>query len=559
MITHLFIKDYILIDYLDLDLRDGFTAITGETGAGKSILIGAIGLILGARAESKSIKEGAKKAIIEAEFDLSESDGLDEVFRDNDLDLSTSIILRREITSRGGRAFVNDTPVSLQLLRQVGEFLVDIHSQHHNMLIGDASYQMQVLDSLAQNKEALSAYRAAYEDYRKVRIALKKEEEEVENQKKEEEFVRFQVHQLEDAHLKPGELEQVNEKLSAARYASEIIEALSSVVTLSDEDDVTDRIALSMRLLSRVSGHHSETDALAERLESIKIELDDLTADAEALRETIDLDPEEKEALEQRSDEIQSLLYKHRATDLDDLIRIRDDYRARLERIDFSDERLDRLKQDLAEKRATAEKLALILRERRKAAAEDLLVPLHGMMKELGIAGATFRAELKPTAELGHYGMDEVQFLFSTNKASRLEPIRDIASGGEISRFMLALKAILARHAVLPTVIFDEIDTGVSGEAAERVGRVMQELSSHIQVLAITHLPQIASLADRQLLVYKEETEQGYETRIRTLEDQDERAAHIATMLSGVTLSGAALENAKSLLESGRRSRKTKK
>ncbi|MCI6279175.1 MAG: DNA repair protein RecN [Bacteroidales bacterium] len=553
MITHLFIKDYILIDHLDIDLREGFTAITGETGAGKSILIGAIGLILGARAESKSIKEGAKKSVIEAEFDLSGVEGLKGLFEENDLDYSPLCILRRELTQRGSRAFVNDTPVSAVLLRQIGERLVDIHSQHHNMLIGDTEYQLGVLDILAGNEALLEEYREAYEAFVRARRALKKEEEEIEKQRKEEEFIRFQVRQFEEAKLKPGELEEVTEKLSAARHASEIIDALTSVSDLGSEDGVTDRIAQSLRRLSRVTGAHTATDEIAERLESLKLELQDLTAEAETLREDIELDPEEKEALEARADEIQSLLFKHKASDMDDLIRIRDDYRERLNRLDFTEDRLRALRDKLQEALSGAEILAERLRERRQTAAGEMDAPLHVLMKELGIAGATFKAEVVPSKALTPTGGDEVRFLFATNKASHLEPIRDVASGGEISRFMLALKTILAKKAILPTVIFDEIDTGVSGEAAEKVGRVMQELSRNLQVLAITHLPQIASLADRQLLVYKEETNGGFKTGIKVLDDPEERAVQIASMLSGTKLTEAALENARLLLENGKK------
>ena len=556
MITHLFIKDFILIDSLDLDLKEGFTAITGETGAGKSILIGAIGLILGARADSKSIKEGAKKAVIEAEFDLSGIVGLKELFETNDLDYSTLSILRRELTPRGSRAFVNDTPVSAVLLRQIGEHLVDIHSQHHNMLIGDAAFQLGVLDTLAQNGDLLLAYQEAYHAFIEAKKELRREVEEIEKQKKEEEFVRFQVKQLEEARLKTGELDTLTEKLSAARHAAEIIEALSSVVSLGEDDGegltVTDQIAQSLRLMARVSGHHAATDELYERLESIKIELQDVTSNADALREEIELDPEEKEALEARIDELQSLLFKHKVTDIDELISLRDEYRRRLDLLYFSDEHLTELKERVRLREKEARALASQLLERREAEAKALVAPLHALMQELGIAGAAFKVDFKALETLTPTGADEVIFLFATNKSSHLLPIREVASGGEMSRFMLALKTILAAKATLPTVIFDEIDAGVSGEAAEKVGKVMRSLSQNLQVLAITHLPQIAALADRQLLVYKQETAEGFKSHIRTLESLEERTGQIASMLSGANRTEAALENARVLLLNGR-------
>ena len=557
MLTHLLVKDYILIDFLDLDVRDGFSAITGETGAGKSVLIGAINLILGGRADSRAILPGAAKSVIEAEFVLSGSEGLEASFAENDIDYGELCILRREVTARGSRAFVNDTPVSLSLLKQIGSHLVDIHSQHHNMLIGDAAYQLEVLDTLAGNGPLLEEYGAAYRSYLAAVRSLRQTRAEIDERKREEEFVRFQARQLTEANLRVGEYELLTSKLSAARHAEEIREALGAVSSLGEERGgepaVTEVVGDALRMLTRISGHLPRAEELRERLESLKIELEDIVSSAADIEEDIELDADEKEALERRSDEIQTLLFKYRLSDVDELIRLRDDFTRKLEELDVSDERLADLARKAEEREKAAAALAGKLHERRETAAGELDAPLHRLMKELGIAGAAFRVDFARSKSLTPGGLDEVRFLFATNKNSLLQPIREVASGGEISRFMLALKTILAKKATLPTVIFDEIDTGVSGETAEKVGRVMQEMSARLQVLAITHLPQIAAIADIQLLVFKRETAEGFRTEIKPLETDEERVDRIAAMLSGSEQTEAARANARDLLAAGRR------
>lgn len=553
MIQHLYIKDFVLIHELDIDLSNGFTSITGETGAGKSILIGAIGLILGARADSRTVREDCPKAIVEAECDLSGIEGMEQLFVDNDLDYTPVSTLRRELTSAGkSRAFVNDSPVSLTLLRQVGAYLVDIHSQHNNMLIGEPDFQMSVVDTLADTRSLKGEYREAYTAYHAALRALREEEEYVMRQRKEEDYISFQYRQLDEAHLRPGELSELEDRLSGARHAHEISDALhgltSLVSTESDDSGVVERLGEVSRRLSRVSEHYSPVRTLHERLESLRIELDDLISEAVDMTDATDVNLDELPAVEARLDLLQDLMVKHGVADADQLITLRDRYADTLSRITHSEERRAELSKEVELRHHAAQTLAARLTEERQKAADSLLPHLHILMDELGIAGATFRIELTPLAELSPDGADGIQFLLATNKKTTLRPISEIASGGEISRFMLALKTILAERATLPTVIFDEIDTGVSGEVAEKLGRVMHRLSRSLQVLTITHLPQIAAMADHQLVVSKSDGDDGMQTQISPVEGEV-RIRELAGMLSGARLTEAAIANARALLQ----------
>ncbi|MBR8732313.1 DNA repair protein RecN [Porphyromonas levii] len=552
MITRLYIKDFILIKELELSLQDGFTTITGETGAGKSILVGAIGLILGNRADIKSIREGANKAIIEADCDLTGVVGLQHIFADNDLDFDERCTLRRELTSNGkSRAFINDTPVTTAVMKAVGEHLVDIHSQHHNMLIGDVDYQINVLDTLANNHSLLEEYTAAFAAFSESKQTLLAEQKRIEQQSKEQEFIAFQLEQLDNANLKAGELDQLEERQAMAQHSTEIAEALHFVSSFAEGDEerqgVVEQVHGATKLIGRVAQHYTQVGELHRRLESLEVELRDITREADNLLDNIEVDPQELEQIEQRLDLLQGLLFKFKLTEHDDLITLRDQYTRALEEITNSDERLLQLEHEVQQKLDTATRLAEQLSIAREKSADRLLPPLHKLMSELGIAGATFKADLQRLPQLGANGFDGVQFLFATNKQTTLQPIREIASGGEISRFMLALKTILAEHTVLPTVIFDEIDTGVSGEVAEKLGRVMARLGEHIQVLSITHLPQIAALAKHQLVVAKKEDKDTYFTTIHEVEGE-ERVRQLATMLTGAEMTDAALANARELL-----------
>lgn len=552
MIKTLYIKDFILIQEACIQFRPGFTAITGETGAGKSILIGAIGLILGGRADTRTVREGATKAIIEATCDIADVADLKELFEQNDLDYNLLTTIRREVTATGkSRAFVNDTPVSATLLKQIGERLVDIHSQHHNMLIGDPAFQMQVVDALAHSHELRSEYTKAYQLYKKAVQHLTQAKQQLLKEQEQQELFRFQYAELSDAQIKPNEDAETEERMHLLQHAQDIIETLS-VLSAFNEDQPNDMGVVQQlvgveKKLSALHSHFSPAEELYERLQSVRIDLQDIISSAGDLLSRSDFDTSDLPLLENRYDFLQGLLYKYKKNNANDLIAERDRLGKLLENIENSDQYLQTLQNEVNTTLAQAKQKAQALTEERAKAAEQILPNLHSLLAELGIAGASFRIAIEPLPELSPTGADAISFLFGTNKQAALRPIQEIASGGEISRFMLALKTILSSHATLPTVIFDEIDTGVSGEVADKLGRVMQRLSKHLQVIAITHLPQIAVQAAQQLVVSKQEQEQGYATTIHEVKE-NERVYEIATMLSGENVTDQAIENARALL-----------
>lgn len=552
MITHLHIKDFILIDHLEWEIHEGFTSITGETGAGKSIIIGAIELILGGRADiRKMLRPGADKAIVEATFTLEKGEVLRPLFEENDLDYSDTCLLRREVLKSGkSRAFINDTPVSATLLKQVGDQLVDIHSQHHNRLIGDPLFQLSVIDTLAGNQQAREEYEEAFRRYWQLVKQLREEEKRVQKERQEEDFISFQYKQLEEAHITKGEEAEVRERLTLAEHATEISQLMHELAALDGDEEQS--VLQTLRRLAH--GCKSFADTMpsaadyAARLEAIYIDLSDISSDASRRLDDIDIDPQELVQLQARMDLLQSLIYKHNVADSDELITLRDQYREQLDSIASADNRLEELEKEMKRAHASAMEAAERLTGTRREAARNFTPQLMKSITELGIAGASFEVSIEQTPELTETGGDLIRFLIATNKQTQLLPIDEIASGGEISRIMLALKAIIAARQTLPTIIFDEIDTGVSGMAAERLGRIMRRLSEHIQVLSITHLPQIAALADHQVVVVKEEGSDIYNTSLTPVEGE-ERVAAIAAMLSGSSKTKAALDNARALLE----------
>ena len=556
MIQHIHIKDFVLIDELSLDLRPGFSSITGETGAGKSILIGAIGLVSGNRADSRAVREGAAKAIIEVVCSVENKEALKVLFDDNDLDFGEVCTLRREITSGGkSRAFINDTPVTTNLMKEVGGHLIDIHSQHHNMLIGEPAYQMGVVDTLAGTAGLLEEYKGAFSEYKSAQRKLEEERERIEKQRKDIDYIQFQYQQLDEAKIRPNEIEEIEERLALAHNAQDITEALSALVGLADRGNIEsplDEIAMVAKKLGKITDSYTQAAEIAERLEAIRIELSDLTALGADAVESLSIDHSEVELLEQRADLLQSLLFKHNLKSTSELITLRDDYETQLQGIDDADDYILRLEKEVSLALKKAKALADKLSQKRLSVSETLLPELEHLIKELGISGATFAIELTPAESLPYNGADKVSFLFATNKQTSLRPIREIASGGEISRFMLALKTILAARAVLPTVIFDEIDTGVSGEVAGKLGKVMQTLSRNLQVITITHLPQIAALADHQYVVSKREEDTTFVTTIEECVGE-ERVNELAGMLSGAHVTEAAIQNARALLLNNKR------
>lgn len=554
MITHLHIKDFILIDLLEWDLQEGFTSITGETGAGKSIIIGAIELILGGRADiRKMLRPSASKAVVEATFLLEEKIGLRPVFEQNDLDYSSTCILRREILSSGkSRAFVNDTPVSAALLKKIGDHLVDIHSQHHNRLIGDPDFQRSVIDMLSDNSSLRESYAESYTQYRDLSAQLAAEQERVRKEREEEDYITFQYKQLDSAHITMGEEVELRERLAMAEHATEISQLMHELAGLDgysreEEASVLSRIHTLSHDCKGLADTFPAAGEYGERLEAVYIELKDISNSAARRLDEIEIDPQELAQLQDRMNQLQSLIYKHNVSDGDELIRLRDKYKEQLDSITSAEDRIGELKHKVEKAHLAASDLAEQLTKTREQGIKSFVPSLMEGIDELGIKGASFKVSLTKTKELTTTGQDEVQFLIATNKQTTLLPINEIASGGEISRIMLALKAIIAEHQILPTIIFDEIDTGVSGRAADQLGRIMKRLSRHLQVLSITHLPQIAAQADQQVIVVKEEGKESYNTSLRPVEGED-RVRAIATMLSGSTQTEAALDNARELL-----------
>ncbi len=555
MIRHIYIKDYVLIEELSLDTDSGFLAITGETGAGKSILIGALGLVSGNRAESRAVREGSPKAIVELTCDIADTPALRDLFDTHELDYEPVCTLRREITSAGkSRAFINDTPVATSVMKAIGEHLIDIHSQHHNMLIGDPDFQMSVVDTLAGNTTLLEEYKAAYRNLLDARHRLEEERDRIASLTRDVDYIQFQYSQLVEAAIRPGELEDIEERLAMAHNAQGITEALTALLSLGAEEvsgtpAPLDRISSTTKMLGKLSGSYPPAAQLYERLNTIRVELIDLSGEAESLLGSLSIDEGEIEALEARIDLLQSLLFKHKLKTSDELIALREEYATYLNGIDTADERIAELEREVQRADEEAHRLAQILTEKRREVSTTLLPDLDRAIKELGITGATFSIDLQPTEALTPLGGDKIAFLFATNKQTLLRPIREIASGGEISRFMLALKSILASRTVLPTVVFDEIDTGVSGEVASKLGEMMRALSRNLQVITITHLPQIAALADHQYVVSKREGDTSFVTSICKVEGES-RVEELAGMLSGSEITAAAIENARSLLYS---------
>ena len=551
MLKHLYIKNFTLIDTLDIELYPGFSVITGETGAGKSIILGAIGLLLGQRADSKTIKQGADKCIIEAHFDLSRYD-MQPFFTENDIEYDTEdCIIRRELTATGkSRAFVNDTPVQLAMLKELGERLVDIHSQHQNLLLNKQDFQLNVVDILANDSNELDAYRQIYSDYRKAGQQLAQLREDIERNRQNADFLQFQYQELTAANLHEGELEELEQKSDTMTHSEDIKSALYTADNALQGEDtgVIRSLRSSISALSSISGVFPDAKELAERMDSAYIELKDISAEISSHLESIDFDPAELDKINNRLDKLYDLQKKYRAERIEDLIAIRDELHLKLNNIENSDEALEALQQKVETLRADVEKRAGILTKLRSKAASLIEKDMQKRLAALGMPNVRFSIAIDKE-EPGGSGQDKVSFLFSANTSTPLQPVSQVASGGEIARVMLSLKAMISGAVKLPTIIFDEIDTGVSGKMAEKMAEIMQEMGSHDrQVISITHLPQIAALGSTHYKVSKKETAQGTTTGM-TMLTADERVREIAQMLSGSDVSEAAIQNARELLK----------
>ncbi len=550
MLKHLYIKNFTLIDQLDIAFHSGFSVITGETGAGKSIILGAIGLLLGNRADSKQIKQGEKKCTIEAHFDLSHY-GFESFFEDNDIDFEPEdTIIRRELTASGkSRAFINDTPVSLQMMRILGEQLIDIHSQHQNLLLQKDDFQLNVVDIIAQDSTALSAYHSSYQHYKESLQCLSDLKEQIAKAQENEEFMRFQFNELESAGLVEGrqqELEQESETLS---HSEDIKTAYYEADHLLNDDDngIIYKLGESLDSLSNIENVYIKAKDVVQRLSSVHIELKDIASEVGSEVENIEFDPSRLDSINQQLDQLNTLEQKYHVSTEEELIEIRDNIAEQLQSIDNSDEELESLTKKVDEELKLCTEKAAKLTELRLKAGKIVEKEMSQRLIPLGIPNVRFKVDIT-SKPLSLDGADKVQFLFSANTSTAMEPVAQVASGGEIARVMLSLKAMISGAVKLPTIIFDEIDTGVSGKIAQKMALIMQEMgNNNRQVISITHLPQIAALGSSHYKVEKKETAEGTRSHMREL-NQEERVCEIAQMLSGADISDAALQNARELL-----------
>ncbi|MBQ9137778.1 MAG: DNA repair protein RecN [Alistipes sp.] len=544
MLTRLSVSNYALIDHLEVEFDSRLNIITGQTGAGKSILLGALSLLLGARNEGAAIKDGAGNCVVEAEFDIAAL-GLESLFEELDLDYEPQITIRRIITPAGkSRAFVGDMPVQLTTLKTLGEYLIDIHSQHRNLILASESFRLEALDTIAHCTELRSEFNIAYDNLGRAQSALEQAKQAIAQSRREEEYIRYQVDELRAAALKAGEEAELEAELATLTNAEAITEAYGTMhqAFTDEETGVITQLVQRVKAMKAVAEHYSAAASVAERLHSVVIELQDLDSGAEALLERLDSDPERLDAVGARLELLYNLRRKHRAESIEELIDIYNRYAAQLDNIERADENIAHLEAQVASAKQSAEALATAIYEAHRTAAPAFESQVDAILHKVGMGSAQLRIGIDKT-ELNRNGIESIEFLFTANEGMALRPIERIASGGEMSRVMLALKAILSHTLNLPTIIFDEIDTGVSGSVANAVGEVIAELSNTMQVIDITHLPQVASKGNRHYLVYKSDST----TNMRQLTD-DERVTEIAKMLSGDTITEAAIAQAQILL-----------
>lgn len=550
MIKKLSVSNYTLIDELHIDFSAGFSVITGETGAGKSIILGALSLILGQRADLKSLRRSDEKAVIEGVFDIA-SYHLRDFFDENELDYDEGeCILRREILPSGkSRAFINDTPVSLAQLKTLGEQLIDIHSQHQNMLLADSRFQLRVVDTMAGDAALLADYREHYRRWRERLQAYTRLQEENRSGREEEDYLRYQLAQLDEAHLQEGEQEELEAELQTLQHAEEIKNELAVLQEFlhAEETGVVSLLNATLSRMRALSRLYPEVDEWAGRLESDYIDLKDIASTVDRSQENLNMDPERLAWVENRLDTYYSLQQKHRLASAAELLALRDSFAERLTRIENYDEELAVLKHEVDEAESQVRNLAKQLTRVRRQSAADISHTLTERVKPLGMPHLQFEIEVSPRPQFDETGGDAIRFLFSANKNQPLQPVSEVASGGEISRLMLSLKALVAHAMALPTIVFDEVDTGVSGEIADKMARIMREMSRCMQVISITHLPQVAAWGQTHYRVYKSDTATATATHLVRLTDS-ERVEEIARMLSGSSLTAAALDNARELL-----------
>jgi len=550
MLTRLRIQNYALIRELDVYLNPGFSIITGETGAGKSILLGALSLILGQRADSSVLNDKSSKCVVEAVFRV---DGLnlENLFLSNDLDFDNFAIFRREINPAGkSRAFINDSPVMLKVMQDIGYRLIDIHSQNQNPEINDQSFQMMVVDICASNQELLFTYKNSYNEYRKILSWLKEAEDLIEKSKADLDYYQFQFDQLFNAALTGNEQEHLEKELELLMHAEEIKSGLSNVTELLDGENISalNQTKSAIGLITKMIHFLPEAEGFSQRLESLYLDLKDIAQEAALIAEKVEYDPDRIRMINERLDLIYSLQQKHHVKSVEELIGLRNMFETKILAISSGEEELLRLSKLRDQKSAEVEDLATQLSARRHLIAEEIETRVLRQLLLLGMPNSKFKVEITPIVSPGTNGMDTVSFLFTANKNGLLYDISKVASGGEMSRVMLAVKALISKSKALPTIIFDEIDAGVSGEIADRMGIILKEISADMQVINITHLPQIAAKGDHHFLVYKQDSDKETTTRLKLL-SKAERIEELAKMLSGENITAAAILNAEELLK----------
>ncbi|UKK68112.1 DNA repair protein RecN [Prevotella communis] len=551
MLKQLYIKNFTLIDTLDMEFRSGFSVITGETGAGKSIILGAIGLLLGQRADSKSVKMGTDKCVIEAHFDLSRY-GMERFFDENEIEFDAEdTIIRRELTSAGkSRAFINDTPVALSMLKELGEQLVDVHSQHQNLLLNKQDFQLNVVDIIADDAKELTDYQQTYVRYQELKKEEQRLREDIEQGRQQVDFMQFQYDELTNARLSDGEQEELEQRSETMSHSEDIKTALYEAESAlsGDEGGVVSNLKKAVSALQGIEHVYPDVAELAERMNSCYIELKDAAAEVSGKMDDVDFNPAELDMVNTRLDRIYELQKKYKVERVDQLLAIQEELGRKLSNIENSDEALAEIERQVSETLKDAQRKAELLTEKRRVAAGAIEKQMRERLVPLGMPNVRFEIAVEQEP-LGRCGQDKVSFLFSANTSTPLQPVSQVASGGEIARVMLSLKAMISGAVKLPTIIFDEIDTGVSGKIAEQMARMMSEMGHcDRQVISITHLPQIAALGSTHYKVYKDETAQGTTTHMLMLNDE-ERVWEIAQMLSGSDVSEAAIQNAKELLK----------
>ena len=550
MLTSLYICNYALISELKIDFDKGFSVITGETGAGKSIILGALSLILGQRAETKFVKKDTEKCVIEAEFDISNYKKLKYFFENNDIDdTGKSCIIRRELISSGkSRAFVNDTPVSLTVLRDLSIQLIDIHSQFDNLMLSNDGYQLEVVDVVANNNDLLKKYAAEYNDWQELLVELKKLEKMAEKSAMELDFIQFQFTQLNDAKLDENEQELLESEQETLVHAEEIKAELTNATMLLDEENsVLPLLKEVIAGVTKVKNYISGSDAWIERLQSCYIDIKDIKSELGTFADKVEFNPSRLEWIETRLSELYTLQKKYKVNSVAELIEIRNEFEKQLLKIESFDEEIEKSKSMIVLAVENLKQTAKQLTESRKKAVQPIEKYMVSQLVKLGIVNAQFKVDMRQVSDFLPNGMDEISFLFSANKNREVQPVQLVASGGEMSRLMLSIKSLIANKTDLPSIIFDEIDTGVSGEIAHRVGEIMQTMSKEMQVITITHLPQIAAKSAHHYRVFKDDSGEQSQTRIVKLSNE-ERVTEIAQMLSGKNITQAALQNARELL-----------